>query len=94
MEPITEADIVESAQAVNLLKTSRDLDQRMEHLRERGGVASDRQATFIVSVPDDYTDDEVETFKRFVTDTLAGIAKEAQEQVKFERTWAKLGDTE
>lgn len=84
-----EQHIEEAALAVSLLKSSSDLDERMQALKDQGGVA-----TFVVTVPEGYTETDLEVFKRSVEQTLEGIAKEAHEQVKFERTWGKLGDDE
>ena len=94
MEQITEARIIEAAEAVNLLKTSADLDQRIEDLRERCGVATDRQVTFSIDVPESYSEEDKEVFKLYVTKALAVVTDEANNQVKFERTWSNLGADE
>lgn len=89
MESKLDDQIEEAALAVSLLKSSSDLDERMQALLDRGRVA-----TFVVTVPEGYSDRDMDVFKRSVMETLDGIAKEAHEQVKFERTWGKLGDDE
>lgn len=88
----TDALIAEAATAVSIMRDSADLDARIGILNDRVGVANDRLAAFIVTMPDDYTKDEILLFKRYMVESLAQAAKETRAQIRFERTWNKLGE--
>ncbi len=83
---------LEAATAINAMQNSTDLDQRIGVLRDRVGVANERLAAFILTMPEGYDAEDRAVFSKYITDTLEKLAEEAHQQVKFERTWNRLGD--
>lgn len=79
---------LEAATAVSMMRDSADLDERIGVLKERVGVASDRLAAFIVVIPEGYSAKEAAAFREYVKSDLETATKDAEAQIKFERTWA------
>ena len=88
----TETLVAEAATALAKLRSVDDLEQRMGVLKDRVGVANDRLAAFLVTMPEDYSAEDRAVFITYVSQTLEAIAEQAHEQVRFERTWKRLGE--
>lgn len=90
----SEQDITESAHAVMIMRKSEDLDARMAELRTRqdGGEGGNFANVCVVAlaVPDGYTPDDMKIFEARITQVLAGIVKEAADEVRFARTWNSI----
>ncbi len=84
--------MLEAATAVNMLRDGFDSDKRAETLKERVGVANERLVGFILPVPEGYDAKDVAVFSRFMVKAFEHLMPEAEEQVKFERTWNVMGE--
>jgi hypothetical protein len=87
-----DALVAEAATALSHMRTVDDLHSRMGVLKDREEVETDRLAAFIVTMPEGYDAEDKAVFARYISDTLERLAEEAAEQVKFERTWNRLGE--
>lgn len=91
MEHINDETLeLEAATAISMMRNSDDLDRRIGVVKDRCEVANDRLAAFILTMPEGYSAEDARVFKAYICDTLEKLAEEANEQVKFERTWNKL----
>jgi hypothetical protein len=89
--PDSDKLIDESATAFSLINNVAAFEQRTGTLRERGGVAKERLATFVVTVPNDVQDDEIELFRKYVAWALDVAVNAAVSEVKYTRTWGDGG---
>lgn len=89
MQRLTDTDalIDEAATAISATRTVDDLERRLGVLRDREGVATDRLATFIVTMPEGLTPDEQAVFKQEISKSLEVIVKDAVAQVDYFKMW-------
>lgn len=84
---VTDTDIQESAEVVKAMRTSADLDKRIGELKDRCEVVDERLSAFIVPTPEGLTAEEQQTFRDIITANLSFAAKQAENQIRYERTW-------
>lgn len=83
----TDALIDEAATAISMMRTTEDLDRRIGVLKDREGVANDRLACFLVTMPEGLSADEQAVFKQEVAKSLEVIAQDAMAQVDYFKVW-------